>query len=381
MTLTSEQARARLTGDLRHAEALSTPPWVEAFASVPREVFVPAFQIRTDQGLASVDETSPDFYERVYSDTSLITRWDTGGSAISSSSQPSLMARMLEAFTAGAGPVLEIGTGTGYNTALLCHRFGAQAVVSMDIDPILTRTARERLWTLDYKPTIVTGDGRDACGLRAPYGGILATCGVHRVPAEWVRQVRPGGVIVTNVLGGIAHLTVTPEGTATGRFLPEPAAFMIARSSARSRTPRVADHSGHLLNGAGQHSAEVDLPVAAHQMDAFYDALMTGPVPEVALYQDDVQTVEFAEPDADRLVAYCMRHPDTGSWARIVPLRPGRAQVTIAGPRDLYAERAPLTVRWLRSGSPGPDHYRLTVTDDGTHTLYREGPAPGRWTT
>ena len=73
---------------------------------------------------------------------------------------PSLMARMLEALDVRDGHrVLEIGTGTGYNAALLCHRLGACNVVSIDIDPTLIVATRKRLAGLGHHPTLVVGDG------------------------------------------------------------------------------------------------------------------------------------------------------------------------------------------------------------------------------
>jgi len=74
----------------------------------------------------------------------------------SSSTMPSLMARMLEALDVHDGQrVLEIGTGTGYNAALLCYRLGSANVVSIDIDPGLVAAANEHLGSL--RPPGVAG--------------------------------------------------------------------------------------------------------------------------------------------------------------------------------------------------------------------------------
>jgi SAM-dependent methyltransferase len=88
----------------------------------------------------------------------------------SSSTMPSLMARMLEALDVRDGHrVLEIGTGTGYNAALLCHRLGPRNVVSIDIDPTLVAAARSRLADLGYHPTLVAGDGTTGAVQHGPY--------------------------------------------------------------------------------------------------------------------------------------------------------------------------------------------------------------------
>ena len=73
---------------------------------------------------------------------------------------PGIMAVMLEALQVSDGHrVLEIGTGTGYNAALLCHRLGAGRVSTVDIDESLSETARESLASCGYHPTCVAADG------------------------------------------------------------------------------------------------------------------------------------------------------------------------------------------------------------------------------
>ncbi|MGH3940957.1 MAG: hypothetical protein ACRDTG_20430 [Pseudonocardiaceae bacterium] len=68
---------------------------------------------------------------------------------------------MLQALDVHDGhTVLEIGTDTGYNTALLCHRLGSDNVTIMDVDPALITRAAERLTALDYTPHRVAGDAR-----------------------------------------------------------------------------------------------------------------------------------------------------------------------------------------------------------------------------
>jgi hypothetical protein len=86
--------------------------------------------------------------------------------------------------------VLEIGTGTGYNAALLCERLGHAHVTTIDIGPELTALARVRLAEHGYWPHVATGDG--ACGVpgRDPFNRIVATCGLDAVPQAWIDQTR-----------------------------------------------------------------------------------------------------------------------------------------------------------------------------------------------
>ncbi|MCZ9339668.1 methyltransferase domain-containing protein, partial [Streptomyces sp. TRM76130] len=102
----------------------------------------------------------------------------------SSSSQPSLMALMLaELRVADGDRVLEIGAGTGYNAALLCHRLGDDGLVTtVDLDPEITDSARRHLDAAGYHPAVVTGDGARGVPGRAPYDRIIATCALPAVP-------------------------------------------------------------------------------------------------------------------------------------------------------------------------------------------------------
>ena len=94
----------------------------------------------------------------VYSDDSLVVqRAPVPGLdrelATSSSTMPSLMARMLHLLDVGdAWRVLEIGTATGYNAALLCHRLGAAQVTSIELHPGLAATAAQHLARLGLRP-------------------------------------------------------------------------------------------------------------------------------------------------------------------------------------------------------------------------------------
>ena len=101
--------------------------------------------------------------ERVYSCETLITALaevDGQRLAVSSSTKPDLVVRMLEILQVRDGHrVLEIGTGAGYNAALLTHRLGGARVCSVEVDGDLVALARRRLAAAGYYPTLVTGDG------------------------------------------------------------------------------------------------------------------------------------------------------------------------------------------------------------------------------
>ncbi len=149
-----------------------------------------------------------------------------------------VVAWVLEALHLADGQrVLEIGTGTGYNAALLCHRLGDANVASIDIDPALVEQARQHLATLGYAPTLATGDG--AAGLldAAPYDAIIATAAVAHIPPAWIEQLRTGGVIVADLRGGFSgamiRLYKIDDDTVEGRCHNYDAAFMPMRRELR----------------------------------------------------------------------------------------------------------------------------------------------------
>jgi protein-L-isoaspartate(D-aspartate) O-methyltransferase len=154
----------------------------EALLAVPRHLFVPDVTV-----------------EDAYRDDAIVTRRDDEGVPISSSSQPTIMAIMLDQLGVASGHrVLEIGAGTGYNAALLGHLVGpGGAVVSVDIDQAIVDGAAAHLAAAGYpRVTVVCRDGADGYAPGAPYDRIIATVGVWDLAPAWLEQLAPGGRIV-----------------------------------------------------------------------------------------------------------------------------------------------------------------------------------------
>ncbi|AFM10505.1 protein-L-isoaspartate carboxylmethyltransferase [Saccharomonospora phage PIS 136] len=125
--------RARLADSL----PLTSNLWQQAFRTVPRHVFAPRFARRdlTVGEFVHHDVTDPKARKSalaaVYSDDVLVTQFGDDGAATSSSTEPSLMASMLEALDTEPGHnVLEVGTGTGSNAGLLCEALGSDMVTT-----------------------------------------------------------------------------------------------------------------------------------------------------------------------------------------------------------------------------------------------------------
>jgi protein-L-isoaspartate O-methyltransferase len=215
---------------------------------------VPRFYRYTGEGRLVFDSADPERYDdwlhEVYRDVVLNVLWDEQHPLVNStSSMPSKMAQMLEALDGDAGHrVLEIGTGTGYNAALLCERLGSDRVTTVDIDAGLVEAARERLATAGYSPTVAAADGFHGHPGNAPYDRVIATCQTRDVPAAWIDQCRPGGLVLAMLPCAMARLRVTADGSAEGRFHPASFGFMSMRALAVAtpggRADRLAEPAG-----------------------------------------------------------------------------------------------------------------------------------------
>lgn len=352
----------RLTAD----GVVADPAWLRAFAEVPRHVFAPRFRHRGgDTATVWLDGADPaqrDEWLRVaYTDTSLITQVDAGSTATSASSQPSVMARMLAALEVCDGSrVLEVGTGTGYNAALLCHRLGAAQVVTVEVDERLADSARAALAMAGFQPTVVTGDGLAGYPPGAPYDRIIATCAVTAIPPAWVAQLADGGVMVASLGFGVVALRKR-DGGLTGRFLPVHAAFMPAHAAQQAAAWTYQD-ALRLADGGGGVPRPVLVPPDVDDLDLrAFGRLFVPDLVRVGRTHDDGR------------VEWIVADPHTGSWA----LASGD-RVTESGPRRLWAEVEAVYARWRAAGRPDPGRLSLHVDADGVHTVQVDD-GPKQW--
>ena len=172
-----------------------SPELAAAFATVPREAFVPEGFQRRDGTWAKPGDR--DFLELVYRDDVLVTKL-RGRTPVSSSSQPSLMAIMIMALDVRPGlRVLEVGAGTGYNAALLAS-LGA-TVTSLDVQQDVAERACAALARAGVDGVRVAhGDGY----LGVPgevFDRVIVTVGVAGVSPHWLDQLTPGGVVIAPV--------------------------------------------------------------------------------------------------------------------------------------------------------------------------------------
>ncbi|PPK51550.1 protein-L-isoaspartate(D-aspartate) O-methyltransferase [Marinobacter persicus] len=173
--MTSRRTRMRLVQRLRDA-GIQSEPVLDAVAQVPRHIFL-------DEALA----------HRAYEDTSLPIGHNQ------TLSQPYIVARMTELLLAhGPENVLELGTGSGYQTAVLAHLF--PRIYSVErIRPLQDR-ARDRLRQLQMRNVLLKhADGGMGWPERGPFDGIIVTAAPVDVPRELLDQLADGGVLIAPV--------------------------------------------------------------------------------------------------------------------------------------------------------------------------------------
>ncbi|MEE1785227.1 protein-L-isoaspartate(D-aspartate) O-methyltransferase, partial [Streptomyces sp. SP17BM10] len=95
--------------------------------------------------------------------------------------------------------VIEAGTGTGYSTALGCHRLGEDRSVSVEVDPEVSARAGVSLGACGVFPDLVVGVALAGYPGDERFDRVIATCGVLTIPPAWIEQTRPGGIILATV--------------------------------------------------------------------------------------------------------------------------------------------------------------------------------------
>ncbi|WP_112238075.1 methyltransferase, FxLD system [Kribbella monticola] len=177
----AESLRAALVSQMVAEGTLHDNRVAAAFLTVPRHAFVPMVPLAV-----------------AYADDVVLMKRDESGVAISSVSQPSVVALMLEQAAIQPGHrVLEIGSG-GYNAALLSElvRPGG-TVTSIDIDPEVVERARRGLAAAGYEQVrVMVADGEFGSPESAPYDRIVVTVTAWDIPPAWVAQLATGGRVV-----------------------------------------------------------------------------------------------------------------------------------------------------------------------------------------
>ncbi|MGP3981429.1 ATP-grasp peptide maturase system methyltransferase [Streptomyces sp. KR80] len=378
--------REALAKALAENGALTDPAWRAAVETVPRHRFVPGFYLPDDerdgQGLTVWQPVTATLnYGRwlaaAYSDATLITQFDGeepnweapaarhGGAPTSSSTLPSLVVRMwADADVQEGQTVLEIGTGTGYSTALACERLDSASVTSIEVDPHRLDQAGSALYGLGYTPTLAVADGVYGYWPEAHFDRIVAACSFRAVPSALLAQSRPGGKILLTLSGwlyGYARvlLTVAEDGTAEGPLLGGTVSFMSARTHAAPAFGNPTHWAAGLPEKArmARHSPE---RITAATEEAFHLRFLA----------------QSAVPDAQMTTVGEVVHlvdVVTGSAATLTPDGDGW-QVREGGPVRLWERIENVLDTYDATDRPGPETFRLHVYDGGQHLRHPQMP-------
>ena len=346
-------------------------------AEVPREPFIPdtiwVFDDACDRFLALSRRADPARWHALVSADGLVVTQVNFGEVqpgqqgrfpSSSASTPSIVAQMLAALDVRPGQsVLEIGTGTGWNAALLARRVGEhQRVVTIEVDPSLAAQARDALARAGYQPLVITGDGLDGYLPCAPYDRVISTASICEVvPSAWLDQLRPGGRLVapwgTDWSNGVMLTLHQGEGgAATGRFSGD-LAFMRIRSQHPALygwTPDDAAIERAQISTTECRGVDLDRMLNPDKGDFAIGARLDSccRIVEWHRYGQMHHTLE-------------LDHAATRSWAQLDADLNDPAPFTVRqlGPRKLWDEAEAAYDWWYEQGEPGLDRFGFKIRD------------------
>ncbi|MFI9391901.1 protein-L-isoaspartate(D-aspartate) O-methyltransferase [Streptomyces bauhiniae] len=355
--------------------------WGAAVADTPRHLFVPRWYERDQEaGGRVVRDGAADpeaWLAAAYSDTTLVTRVGslhadaaepgtvvTSGVSTSSSTEPGLVVGMYRRAELTDGCRTLVTTGTGYGTALACHRVGSELVTSVDIDPYLVASATDRLASIGLRPETAVCDLTQ--GLPSgEWDRIVSTVSVPTIPAAWLNALRPGGRVVTTITGTglILYADKTPDGGAVGRTAYEPASFMGPRQGDDYEETVPASVWDEAKNGDGELTISRHFLVFVPETWSIRSMLQ--------LHTPGIEHRHRWHPDRSHTV--WMTHPD-GSWVRAHATAPREAPTVYqGGPRRLWNPLEDILDRLNWLGELPVYGARVTITPDGETTLTHGG--------
>jgi len=212
----------RYVDELKAAGAIGPAAVERAFRAVERHRLLETFYHRDTEGFRAVehDPGHPrrDHLALIYADTALATR-HIGGLPASSTSQASLVAKMLELLDLSEGlKVLEVGAGTGYNAALLAEVVGDQRlVVTVDVlEDVVVQTRRLLAGAGYPQIQVLLRDGFEGVPEQAPFDRIVATVGCSDLSPHWAEQLADDGAMLVPLRHASGHplVLVQKDGSA-----------------------------------------------------------------------------------------------------------------------------------------------------------------------
>ncbi|HUT73585.1 MAG TPA: methyltransferase domain-containing protein [Armatimonadota bacterium] len=352
----------RLADELVANGAVVSAPVEAAFRKVPRHLFIDRAKAWFDEGkewrgvVCDHQHPDPQVLDRIYRND-VIQISDSA-----TSSEPGCMAWMLEDL--GLRPrmkVLEVGTGSGYNAALLAEIVGDPSLVySVEVDEQLARSAKRHLEEAGYHDaTVVTGDGAKGYVPGAPYDAIIVTCGCNDLAPAWVEQVTKDGTVLFPLhfapAGDPTLLVRRTEGELRGHFtrliyfvnctselLPPPT------------LPRIMDMAEALALSPEQAQLGFRLPVSVEGRDHGYSFVMfmlANLTPDEHLVAHHGMATGIADTAARQACALTAEHA-----------------LTAVGGRQVLERFRAIARRWEELGCPRLQEYAITVRAAGMAT-------------
>jgi protein-L-isoaspartate(D-aspartate) O-methyltransferase len=201
----------RYVDELKAAGAIGSATVERAFRAVQRHRLLETFYHRDADGRRTVEHDPghprQDHLALIYADTALATR-HIGGMPASSTSQASLVAKMLELLDLREGlKVLEVGAGTGYNAALLAEIVGDQRlVITVDVLEDVVDQTRRLLVAAGYpRIQVLLRDGFEGVPEQAPFDRIVATVGCSDLSPHWAEQLADDGAMLVPLRHASGH--------------------------------------------------------------------------------------------------------------------------------------------------------------------------------
>ncbi|MGB8346250.1 MAG: methyltransferase domain-containing protein [Ktedonobacteraceae bacterium] len=336
----------------------------EAFLAVPRHLFFKYYYRRQQNGWEYCPREETDsWYETIYSDEGLISLLDDDGHILSCGSQPAVMAWMLEALDVRPGQrVLEIGTGTGYNAALLAYLTGdPRLVTTIDIEAQTIAAAASAIGqAVGPGMTVVVGDGREGYAANAPYDRIIVTGGYPTVPLAWKEQLAQNGILACVIEPGLMSGAVTggvlravKEGSRLSGHVVRRATFMLLHAGGIAQQSRRYPRLENML---------LTIPARSSESPLFDPSALSSPDFMFLLYYDLPDFYWYVRREGSGMAkVYALRsHPEAA-----LVIAPDGEQMELRGDerqaRIFWNHLLRAYSFWLHLGRPGITDYKFEM--------------------
>lgn len=359
-----------MINELKTQGAIRTSGVETAFRRVPRHMLVEDFYLPGESPQLIKHDPSnprPEDLDLIYSNQSLVTRF-AGTKASSSTSEPLLMAWMLEWLKLSAGlKVLEIGSGTGYNAALISELVGDQLlVVSTDIQEDLVEKTRKLLAGAGYPNIIlVAQDGFYGIPDKGPYDRIVATVGCTDLSPHWTNQITSSGFILLPLThGGWTPLVKVwqEENRLKGKVIGF-SSFMLIQGYTAEGQP-------------WQYHSRTPFPLEKAQELPFFRDIQTEHTPRKLMWSAFPVGFYYFLAMRDSRAFWSFKPRGYGLYDHqhgAILISPQKGCVLLAGSRELYEELQGLYEEWSNIGKPTPFDYQMMFVPLSNEELTQPG--------